>query len=68
MKVCVRWINHSGLLIEFPKEEKQQVNGNADVGRNEIVAVPWLENMEAIEDDDHDKESEREIGSVRLEG
>lgn len=56
------------MLIEFPKEEKQQVNGNADVGRNEIVAVPWLENMEAIEDDDHDKESEREIGSVRLEG
>lgn len=59
---------HLGALEDFPKQVKHEINGNADVGGDEVITRPWLEHVEAVEDDDDGEEEEGCIGRVRLEG
>lgn len=55
-------------LEEFPKQIEGEINGDADVGGDEVVARPWLEDVEPVEEDDDGEEEERCVGRVRLEG
>lgn len=61
-------VAQAGALEHFPKEVERDVNGNADVGGDEFIAVPWLEDVEAVEDDDDEEEEEGTIGRPGLEG
>lgn len=57
-----------GALEDFPKCVEHEINGNADVGGDEVIAGPWLEDVEAVEDDNDGEEKEGSVGRVGLEG
>lgn len=57
-----------GALEDFPKCVEHEINGNADVGGDEVIAGPWLKDVEAVEDDNDGEEEEGSVGRVGLEG
>lgn len=57
-----------GALEDFPKQVEREINGNTDVGGDEVIAGPWLEDVETVEDDDDGEEEKSSVGCVRLKG
>ena len=57
-----------GALKDFPKGVEHEINGNADISRDEVIAGPRLEDMEAVEDDDDGEEEKCKVGGEGLEG
>lgn len=57
-----------GALKDFPKGVEHEINGNADISGDEVIAGPWLEDMEAVEDDNDCEEEKGTVGGVGLEG
>lgn len=57
-----------GALENFPKGVEREINRNADIGCDEVIARPWLEDVEAVEEDDDGEEEESSVGRVGLEG
>lgn len=55
VKICLRWWNPTGPLKNFPKEEKDEVDWDADISGDEIISHPWLENIETVKDDNYRK-------------
>ena len=53
---------------DLPEQEQGEINRNADVGRDKIVAEKGLEGEEAVEQDDDDEKGKGEVGRVRLPG
>lgn len=57
-----------GPLEDLPERVQGEVDGDADVRRDEAVDVERAEDVEAVEDGDDGEEDEREPGRVWLEG
>lgn len=57
-----------GALKDFPKDVEHEINGNADISGDEVIAGPRLEDMEAVEDDNDGEEEKGKVGGVGLEG
>ena len=55
-------------LNDLPADEEDEKDENPDVGRGEISNVERREYVEAVEEDDQNKESQRSPGKIRLEG
>lgn len=66
MKICLRWWNPASTLENFPEEEEEEINRDANVSSDEIVYHPWLKNIETVKDDDHREKGKSENCGVRL--
>ena len=60
-------INHFGAFEHFPEDQQGEIDGDSDVGRDEVVARPRLEDVETVKKDDDDEEKQSAICHVWLE-
>lgn len=60
-------VHKFGSLEDFPEGEEREVDGDTDVGGDELVAQEGLEDVEAVKQDDDGEEEEGKIGRVGLE-
>lgn len=67
VNVGFRGVNHFGAFEHFPEDQQCEIDGNSDVSRDEFVALPRLEDVETVKNDDHDEERQSAIGHVWLE-
>lgn len=56
-----------GSLEYLPESVEDEVDGDADVRRHEVVDAPWTEDIKAVEDDDDGEEDEGKPSGVWLE-
>ena len=61
-------LDELGPLEDLPEQVQREVNGDADVGGDEVVAQKGPESIKAVEHDDHGEEKEGEIGRIGLPG
>lgn len=66
MEICLRGWNPTGTLENFPKEEEEQVNRDANVSSDEIVYHPWLKNIKTIKNDNYREKCKRENCGIGL--
>lgn len=55
-----------GPFEDLPEGIEQEIDGDADVGGDEVVAKEGLEGVEAVKQDDHGEKGEGEVGRIGL--
>ena len=69
VEVHIDGVDEPGALDQFPGEEEDEEDRDADIGGDEVVDAEGVaEGVEAVEDDDHGEEDQGGPGGVGLEG